>query len=56
MNNIFIDIYCDVIKNRDKKEIVNDEYDIDENDYMSYIDFIIPDNIISNKRCETKLR
>ena len=40
MNNNYYDLYYTVVKNRDEKEITNDdEY---KNDYIKYNDFIIP--------------
>ena len=39
MNINYYDLYCTVIKNRDEKEVVNDEY---ENDYISFDDFVTP--------------
>ena len=39
MNIKYYDLYCTVIKNRNEKEIVDDEYEID---YISFNDFITP--------------
>ena len=38
MNIVYYDLYYTVIKNRDEKEIVDNQY---ENDYISFIDVII---------------
>ena len=43
MNNKYYDLYYTVIKNRDEKEIVNDEQ---ENDYINFNDFISPNHYI----------
>ena len=52
MNINYYDLYYTVIKNRDEKENVNDQY---ENDYTNYEDFIIPNHNISIKPRETIL-
>ena len=49
MNNNFYDLYYTVIKNRDDKEIVNDQYEDNENDYNKYEDFITPNHYIERK-------
>ena len=36
MKITYYDLYYTVIKNRDEKEIVNDEYGDNENDYINY--------------------
>ena len=41
MNIKYYDLYYTVIKNRDEKEIVNNQY---ENDYINFDDFIIPNH------------
>ena len=45
----FYDLYCTVIKNIDGNEIVNDEYENIENDYINYNDFIMPNYDIGIK-------
>ena len=40
MNFYFYDLFYTVIKNRNEKEIVNDEYEIKENDY-SFVKLIL---------------
>ena len=41
MNNENYDLYYTVIKNRDDKEVVNDEY---ENAYINFKDIITPNH------------
>ena len=41
MNNNHYDLFYTVIKNRDEKEVVNDEY---ENDYINFNDIISPNH------------
>ena len=53
MNNNYYDLYYTVIKIRDEKEIIDNQY---ENDYINYEDFIIPNHNISIKFHETTLR
>ena len=48
VNFIYYDLYYTVIKNRDEKEIVDNQY---EKDYKSFKDFILP----NHKPRETKL-
>ena len=45
-----------MIKNRNKKEFVNDQYENNENDYINYEDFIISKHNVSVKPRETLLR
>ena len=52
MNLIYYDLYYTVIKNRDDKEIVDNQY---ENDYMNFTEFLPNDNV-SVKPRETALR
>ena len=49
MNNNFYDLYYTVIKNRNEKEIVDDEYENNDNDYINVIDFITPNQYIGIK-------
>ena len=48
-NTNFYDLYHTVNKNGDEKEIVNDEYENNENDYINLIDFITPNQCIGRK-------
>ena len=52
MNIKYYDLYYTVIKNRDVKEIVDDQY---ENDFIKF-NGIVPNNNISIKPRETTLR
>ena len=56
MNNIYYDFYYTVIKDRDEKEIVDDQYENVENDYNKYEAFIIPNHNISIQRRERILK
>ena len=53
MNVICYDLFYTVNKNRDDKEIVNDEY---ENDFFNVNDFITPNLHNGFKPRETKLK
>ena len=53
MNIKFYDLYYTVIKSRDEKEFVGDQY---ENDYINFIDFISPNHYIGIKPRETTLK
>ena len=53
MNINCYDLFYTVNKNRDDKEIVNDEY---ENDYINFNDFITPNLHIGIKPRETILK
>ena len=53
MNNNYFDLYYTVIKTRDENKNTDIQYDYDENDYINFNDFIIPDHNISR---ETILR
>ena len=55
MNINYYDLYYTVVKNRDEKEVVDDQYDDNENDYI-FFDDIIPNHNISIKPRETKLK
>ena len=46
MNITFYDLYYTVIKNKDDKEVVNDEY---ENDFITLNDLIIPNHYVGTK-------
>ena len=56
MNNIYYDLYYTVIKNRDEKEIVDDQYENVENHNNKYKDIVIPNHNISIQRRERILR
>ena len=56
MNINYYDLYYTVIKNGDEKEILNDQYEDDENDYIKYEKFILPNHKISIKPRESTLR
>ena len=49
MNISYYDLYYTVIKKRDDNEIVNDEFENNDNDYISFNDFITPNHYIGNK-------
>ena len=53
MNINYYDLYYTVIKNRNEKEIEDNQY---ENYYSNFEDFIIPNHFISIKPRETTLR
>ena len=56
MSNNYYDFYYTVIKNRDEKENVNDKYNNNANDCISFDDFIIPNHYETIKPRETTLR
>ena len=45
-----------LFKNRDEKEIVNDEFEDNENDFINYEDFITPNHYIEQKNINEILR
>ena len=49
VNNNYYDLYYAVIKNRAEKEIVNDQYENNENNFIIFIDFITPSHFIGRK-------
>ena len=49
MNNIWFDFYYSVIKNRDEKDIVKDEYEYNENDKINFDNFLTPNQYIGRK-------
>ena len=53
MNFNYYDLYYTVIKNRNEKEIVDNQY---ENDYLNFDDFITPNHHIGIKPRETILK
>ena len=40
----YYNLYYTVIKNRDEKEIVNNQYEDNENDYINFDDFVFPNH------------
>ena len=50
------DLYYTIFKNRDDKEIVNNEYENKEVDYINLKEFITPNHNISIKPRETILK
>ena len=44
MINKYYDLYYTVIRNRDDKEIVNDKYEDNDNDYINFDDIVIPNH------------
>ena len=53
MNIKYYDLYYTVIKSRDENKDIDNQYENDENDYINFQDFIIPNQNISH---ETILR
>ena len=53
MNFNYCDLYYTVIRNRDEKEIVNDQY---EDNYINYEGFITPDHYIRRKNINETLK
>ena len=51
----YCNLYYTVIKNRDDKEIVNGQYENNENDYINSDDCIIRNHNISLKPRDTRL-
>ena len=49
MNNIYYDLYYTVIKNRDDKQTVIDEYQNYENEFISLNDVNIPNHYVGIK-------
>ena len=49
MNIIYYDLYYTVIKSRDDNEVVNDQYENNENDYNTLNDVIIPNHYVGIK-------
>ena len=56
MDNNYYDFYYTVIKNREGKEIVFDEFEINENDFISFENFPTPNHHVGIKPRETKIR
>ena len=51
----YFNFYYTVIKNRDEKEILNDQYENNEIDYIKYENFITPNPYIGRKNDNTLL-
>ena len=49
MNNNYYDLYYTVIKNRDENKDIDNQYENDDNDYINFNDFIIPNQNISRE-------
>ena len=56
VDNKYYDLYYTVIKNRDEKEIINNFYENNENDYINFNDFTTPNHKISIKPRGTILK
>ena len=56
MNIDYRNLYYTVIKNRDDKEILENKYESNENDYFVFNDSINPDHFIGRKNIDVKLR
>ena len=56
MNNNYNDLYYTVNEKRDEKEIVNDQYEDNENDYINFNDFLTPNHYIGIKNNDEVLK
>ena len=56
MNFNYYDLYYTLDKNRDDIQTVNEEYEINENDYFCFEDFITPNHYIGRKIDDSILR
>ena len=56
MNYNFYDLFYTVIKNRDDKGIVNDEIENNENDFINFNDFNIPNRYIRRQNYSQTLK
>ena len=56
MNINFYDLYYTVIKTRVENKNIDNQYEIDDNDYINFHDFITPNHNISIKPHDTILR
>ena len=56
MNIKYYDLYYNVIKNRDDKEIEDDKYEKIETEYKIYNDFITPNRYVGNKKDNVLLK
>ena len=50
MNNNYFDLYYTVIKTIDENNDIDNQYENDDNDYISSNDFIIPNHYVGIKR------
>ena len=55
MNIKYYDLYYTVIRNRDKNKDIDNQYEIDENDYINFND-IVPNHYVGIKPRETILK
>ena len=56
VNNKYYGLFYTVIRNRDGKEIVIDEYSNKEDDYNNFVDFITPNHYIGRKNNNKTLK
>ena len=56
MNINYFDLYNTVIKVRDENKDIDNQYEIDDKDYINFHDFITPNHNISIKPRDTILR
>ena len=56
MNINYYDLYYTVIKTRDENRDIDNQYEIDDNDYINFNDIITPNHYIGIKPRETILR
>ena len=56
MNFDYYDLYYTVIKKRDEKEIVYNQYESNENGYISFKNFLTPNHYIGRKNKREILR
>ena len=50
------DLYYTVTKTRDENEVIDDQYENDDNDYINFIDIITPNHYIGIKNNNEMLR
>ena len=46
MNINYYDLYYTIIKTRDENKDIDNQYEVDNNDYINFDDFIIPNHYI----------
>ena len=56
MNINYNDLYYTVNKNRDEREIANDEYENNKNEYIHFDDLITPHHYIGRKKDDIILK
>ena len=56
MNINYYDLYYTVIKTRDVNRYIDNQYEIDENDFISFNEYITPNHYIGIKPRETILK